>query len=39
MMLSVSVGFISYLAVISLVAEGGGDTVLDGFDPSLPQLL
>lgn len=28
-----------YLTVISLVAEGGGDAVLDSFDPSLSQLL
>lgn len=29
----------SHLAIVSLVAEGGGDAVLDGFDPGLTQLL
>lgn len=28
-----------YLAVIVLVTEGGGNAVLDGFDPGLSQLL
>lgn len=31
--------FGSYVSVVSLVAEGGGDAVLDGFDPGLSQLL
>ena len=33
-----SVGFF-YLALFSLVTEGGGDAVLDGFDPGLSQFL
>lgn len=36
--LSVTV-LVYYLAIISLVAEGGGNAVLDGFDPGLSQLL
>lgn len=29
----------THLAVFSLVPEGGGDAVLDRFDPGLPELL
>lgn len=32
-------GHVAYLTVVALVAEGGGDAVLDGFDPGLSQLL
>lgn len=28
-----------YLAILSLIAEGGSNAVLDGFDPGLSQLL